>query len=320
MVNAINNCLDQQMSKDDSIILMGEDIGVDGGVFRVTDGLQAKYGKQRVIDSPLSEEGIIGTGIGMAVHGLKPVLEIQFSGFVYSGFEELVSHAARIRNRSRGRFHCPLVVRTPYGGGIRALEHHQESTETFFAHVPGLKVVIPSSPIEAKGLLASAIHDPDPVIFFESLKMYRAFKEEVPEEEYFIPLEKSNIVREGTDITLVSLGAIMRPTLAAADSLKEEGVSCEVIDLRTVFPMDSNTIIESVKKTGRCAIIHEAVKFLGIGAEITAQINEKALYELKAPVKRIAGYNTIIPLAQLEHYYLPDEKRILKEVKDTLKQ
>ncbi|MBS3145464.1 alpha-ketoacid dehydrogenase subunit beta [Candidatus Woesearchaeota archaeon] len=316
MVEAINLALKQEMKKDGNVIVLGEDVGVDGGVFRVTEGLLKLYGEKRVLDTPLAESGIIGTSIGMAAYGLKPVAEVQFSGFMYPGFDQLISHASRIRNRSRGMFSCPMVVRAPYSGGIRALEHHSESMEAIYVHTPGLKVVIPSRPYDAKGLLISSIRDPDPVIFLEPKRVYRAIKEEVPEEEYTLPLGKCNVVKEGNEITVVSYGAMMKLVLEAVEKL--ENVSAEVIDVRTLSPLDDETIINSVKKTGRCVIVHEAPRSCGFAAEIIARINEKALLSLEAPVKRITGYDTVIPLAKLENEYLPSVKRIMHGIEEVL--
>lgn len=316
MVEALNLALKQEMSKDKSVIVLGEDVGVDGGVFRVTDGLFRKFGKDRVIDTPLAESGIVGTSIGLALGGLKPVAEIQFSGFIYPAFDQLISHASRIRNRSRGLFHAQMVVRAPYGGGIKALEHHSESMEALFVHTPGLKVVMPSIPYDAKGLLVSSIRDPDPVIFFESEKLYRSIKQEVPTKEYAIPLGKAAIRKEGSDVTIITWGAMTVPSLSAA---AKSNHSIEVIDLRTLSPFDVDTIINSVKKTGRAVIVHEAPRTSGLGAEIAAQINEKALLSLQAPVERVTGFDTIFPLAKLENYYLPDVKRISEAIERVMK-
>ncbi|MBI2107350.1 alpha-ketoacid dehydrogenase subunit beta [Candidatus Woesearchaeota archaeon] len=314
LVEALNLALHQEMEKDNSVLVLGEDVGIDGGVFRVTEGLYKKYGKDRVIDTPLAEPGIVGTSIGLAVNGFKPIAEIQFSGFIYSAFDQIISHAARIRNRSRGRFTCPLVVRAPYCGGIKALEHHSESMENIFIHTPGLKVVIPSTPSDAKGLLISAIRDPDPVIFYEPKRIYRAIKEEVNEKEYTIPIGKAKIVKEGNDVTVISWGAMVRECLIAAE---KSNVNCEVIDLRTLKPLDIDTIINSVKKTGRVVVVHEAPKTSGFGAEIISLINEKALLNLEAPVKRVTGFDTVFPYAKMENKYLPDE-RIEKGIKEVL--
>lgn len=315
IVQAVNLALLQEMERDPNVIVLGEDVGRNGGVFRATEGLQQKFGEERVVDTPLSESGIVGVAIGMAVYGLVPVVEIQFMGFIYAAMEQLISHAARIRTRSRGRFSCPLVVRTPYGGGIHAPEHHSESTEALFVHIPGLKVVVPSTPAETKGLLTSAIRDPDPVIFLEPARIYRAIKEEVPEGDYTIPLGKARVVQEGEDITLIAWGAMLRPTLQAAQMAREEGIEAEVIDLRTLYPLDRDTVIQSVKKTKRAVVVHEAPKTAGLGAEIVALVNEHALMYLEAPVGRVTGFDTPIPLPRLEDFYLPNAKRILKAVR-----
>ena len=311
MVQAINLALKQEMKRDGKVLVLGEDVGVDGGVFRVTEGLQKIFGADRVIDTPLAESGLLGAAIGLAVYGFKPVAEIQFDGFMYSALDQLISHASRIRNRSRGRFSCPLVLRAPYGGGVKALEHHSEAPETYFIHTPGLKVVIPSTPYDAKGLLASAIRDPDPVVFLEPKKIYRAIKQEVPEREYALQIGKANIVQEGADITVISWGAMVRESLRAVEKVKGK-ISCEVIDLRSVSPIDTVTIINSVRKTGRVVVVHEAPKTLGLGAEISAKIMEKALLNLEAPVGRVTGFDTIIPLGKNEDYYLPSADRIAK--------
>ena len=315
IVEALNLALQQEMSKDKDVVVLGEDVGVDGGVFRVTEGLFKKF-PTRVFDTPLAESGIIGASIGMAVYGLKPVAEVQFSGFMYPGFDQLISHASRIRTRSRGRYSCPIVIRTPCGGGIRALEHHSESTEAIFIHTPGLKVVEPSNPYDAKGLLISSIRDPDPVIFFEPMRVYRAIKQEVPEEEYTIELGKASIVKEGNDLTVITWGAMVRDVLKINEEVKNK-YDLEIIDLRTLSPFDIDTIINSVKKTGRAIIVHEAPKTLGLGAEIVAQINEKALLSLEAPVFRVTGFDTIFPLAKLENYYLPTN-RIKKNIEKVM--
>ena len=315
IVEAINLALNQEMTKDKDVVILGEDVGVDGGVFRVTDGLFKKF-PNRVFDTPLAESGIIGAAIGMAIYGLKPVAEVQFSGFMYPGFDQLISHASRIRTRSRGRYSCPIVIRTPCGGGIRALEHHSESTEAIFIHTPGLKVVEPSNPYDAKGLLISSIRDPDPVIFFEPMRVYRAIKQEVPEEEYTIELGKASIVKEGNDLTVITWGAMVRDVLKINEEIKNK-YDLEIIDLRTLSPFDIDTIINSVKKTGRAIIVHEAPKTLGLGAEIVAQINEKALLSLEAPVFRVTGFDTIFPLAKLENYYLPTN-RIKKNIEKVM--
>ncbi len=318
IVEAINLALHQEMKRDKSVVVLGEDVGHEGGVFRVTTGLQKKYGAARVMDTPLAESGIVGTSIGMAAYGLKPVAEIQFDGFVYPAFNQLISHAARIRNRSRGRFSCPMVLRVPYGGGIRALEHHSESMEALYAHVPGLKVVIPSSPSEAKGLLIAAIRDPDPVIFFEPKRIYRAIKEDVSEKEYVIPLGKAKILQEGNDVTLIAWGSMIRECQRAADKIKEKNISCEIIDVRTICPLDSETILASVKKTGRCIIVHEAPRSGGWGAEIAARIQEKDMLNLKAPIQRVTGFDTVFPYYQNENNYLPNPERICKAIDEVM--
>jgi pyruvate dehydrogenase E1 component beta subunit len=319
MVQALNLALQQEMEKDDSVIVLGEDVGVDGGVFRVTDGLIDQFGEERVLDTPLAENGIVGMAIGMAVYGLKPVCEIQFSGFSYQNFHQIENHAARLRRRSRGRYQVPMVLRTPYGGGVRALEHHSESREAYWAHTPGIKTVIPSGPRNARGLLVSAIRDPDPVIFYESKALYRAFREEVPEEEETVPIGQPRTVREGKDLTMIAYGAMMRPTLEAAASLKDkDGVEAEVIDLLTVSPLDDEIFVTSVLKTGRALIVHEAPRSFGPGAEIATRLMEKAFYYLEVPIERVTGYDIIIPLFSREKAYLPNEQRILRAARKTL--
>jgi pyruvate dehydrogenase E1 component beta subunit len=319
MVQALNLAMKQEMEKDDRVMVLGEDVGVDGGVFRVTDGLIDQYGEERVIDTPLAETAIVGTAVGMALFGLRPVCEIQFSGFSYMAFHQLENHAARLRGRSCGRFHVPLVVRMPYGGGVRALEHHSESREIYYAHTPGIKMVVPSTPRNARALLVSAIRDPDPVVFFEPKASYRAFKEEVPEEEETIPIGKAEIVRAGNDLTLISYGAMMRPTLEAAEELKQtDGIDAEVIDLLTISPMDYEIFTESVKKTGRTVVVHEAPRSFGVAAEIAARLMEKSFLYLEAPVKRVTGFDVHIPLFQKEKEYLPGVERILKAARQTL--
>ncbi|RJQ18964.1 alpha-ketoacid dehydrogenase subunit beta [Candidatus Woesearchaeota archaeon] len=319
IVEAVKDALDCEMAKDERVIVLGEDVGVDGGVFRATDGLYKKYGKRRVIDTPLAESGIVGTSIAMAAAGLLPVAEIQFDGFTYPALDQLFSHAARLRNRSRGRYTVPLVVRFPFGGGIRALEHHNESPETYFTHTPGLKVVIPSNPYDAKGLLISAIRDPDPVIFMEPKRIYRAIRAEVPEKDYTVPLGKAAITREGTDVTLISYGAMVRECTKTADTLAAKGTSCEIIDVRTISPCDYETIYASIQKTGRAIIVHEAPLTLGFGAELAARIQENCLLSLKAPVLRVTGYDTPFPYFKLENEYLPSPERISSAVEKVMK-
>jgi len=314
LIEAVRHTLNQEMARDPRVVVLGEDVGRNGGVFRATDGLLQQFGELRCVDMPLSESGIVGTAIGMAMYGLRPVAEIQFMGFVYGAMEQLVSQAARIRTRSRGRYECPLVVRIPYCGGIHAPEHHSESMEALFVHTPGLKVVVPSTPFEAKGLLLSSIRDPDPVIFMEPKRIYRSIKEEVPEEEYTIPLGRARVVLEGSDMTLIAWGAMLQPTLEAAELSRDKGVHCEVIDLRTLYPLDSDTVIESVKRTHRAVIVHEAPRTCGVGAEISARISEEALLYLEAPVQRVTGFDTVMPLPKMEHHYLPNARRIQKTV------
>jgi pyruvate dehydrogenase E1 component beta subunit len=320
LVDAIDQALLQAMERDPKIVVLGEDVGRDGGVFRVTDGLIQRFGEQRVIDTPLAESGIIGMAIGMAIAGFRPVAEIQFSGFSYPAYDQLVSHAARMRNRSRGEFTVPLVVRMPYGGGIRALEHHSESMEAVFAHVPGLKVVIPADPYEAKGLLTAVLEEPDPVVFFEPARVYRAIKMEVPEERYVLPLGKARVVREGKDVTLIAWGAQVRTVKEAALHLEAEGAAdAEVIDVRTLSPFDFETVIASVIKTGRAVVVHEAPRTCGFGAEISAQIMERAVLHLQAPVTRVTGFDTIPPLAKLEDYYQPEAETVVDTVRSLLR-
>ena len=317
IVQAVGMGLRQELKLDKNVVVLGEDVGLNGGVFRATDGLQKEFGPNRVIDTPLAELGIIGASVGMAVNGLKPVAEIQFSGFLYGAFDQLLSHAARIRGRSRGRFSCPMVVRAPYGAGIRALELHCESGEAFFAHIPGLKVVVPSNPYDTKGLLAAAIRDPDPVIFYEPMRIYRAIKQDIPEEEYFVPLGKANLIQQGDHVTLIAWGAMVKTCQEAIEKLNGK-YSVELIDLRTINPYDAETILNSVKKTGRCVIAHEAQRTCGFAAELIASINEKVLLSLHAPVVRVTGPDVSVPIAKLEGYYLPDASRILKGIEKVM--
>ena len=305
------------MKKNSKVVLLGEDIGVDGGVFRVTEGLHKLY-KGRVLDTPLAESGIVGTSFGMACSGLRPVCEIQFEGFLFPAFDQIVSHVSRIRNRSRGSYTCPMVIRCPISGGIKALEHHGESPEAYFLHTPGIKVVMPSTPYDAKGLLISAIRDPDPVLFFEPKRIYRAIKQEVPTKEYMIPIGKARKVTEGSDVTIISYGAMVRECEQAIESLKDH-VSIELIDLRTISPLDKEAVVESVKKTGRAIVVHEAQKTGGVGAEIVAIINEQAIFSLKAPVVRVTGADIIVPLPKLEDYYIVNEKNIAEAVEEVMK-
>ncbi len=317
LVQAVRDGLRDALADDEDVVVMGEDVGKNGGVFRATEGLYEEFGDDRVIDTPLAESGIVGTAIGMAAYGLKPVPEMQFSGFMYPAFDQIVSHAARLRTRSRSRYTCPMVVRAPYGGGIRAPEHHSESMEAFYTHQPGLKVVIPSTPYDTKGLLTSAIRDPDPVIFLEPKLIYRAFRDEVPTESYEVPLGEAAVRKEGADISVFTWGAMTRPTMEAAEELDGE-IDVEVIDLRTVSPLDEDTIIESFKKTGRAAVVHEAPKTGGLAGEIAATIQEEALLYQEAPVERITGFDTPFPLYSLEDYYLPEPTRIKEGIRDAV--
>jgi len=313
MVQALNLALMEEMERDKDVVVLGEDVGKDGGVFRVTEGLYNRFGAERVMDTPLAETGIVGAAIGMAAYGLKPVVEIQFLGFIYSAIDQIFSHAARIRARSRGRFTASLVIRTPYGGGVKALEHHSESTEALFCQMPGVKVVVPSSPRIAKGLLHSAIRDPDPVVFLEPTRLYRMIKEDVPEIDYTVPLGKARVVREGKDVTVIAWGSMLQRTMQSV-----EGFNAEVIDLMTLSPFDEETVLQSVKKTGRVVIVHEAISNCGLGAELSATIAEYAMLHLKAPILRVTSYDVVSPLPKLEDYYLPNVARIRKAIEATL--
>lgn len=312
MIEALNSALALEMERDQRVILLGQDIGKNGGVFRVTEHLQQKFGEERVFDTPLSESGIIGSSVGMAIYGLRPIAEIQFAGFLFICMNQLVSQAARIRFRSAGAYTCPLVVRAPYGGGVRSPELHSDSLEGVFLQTPGLKVVIPSNPYDAKGLLASAVADPDPVLFLENIKLYRSFRQETPEEHYSIPLGKAKTVQEGTDVSVFAYGAMVNVALEAAKLAQQEmGTSVEIIDLRTVWPLDEQAIVNSVEKTGRAIVVHEAPRAGGIGAEVTAIINEHCLYSLLKPVERVTGYDTPYPVPGLEDYYVPTPAKVL---------
>ncbi|MFW6101199.1 MAG: alpha-ketoacid dehydrogenase subunit beta [Bacteroidota bacterium] len=319
LVKAINNALDIELNENENVVIYGEDVGYEGGVFRVTQGLQAKYGAKRVFDSPLAESGIVGTAVGMAVAGLKPVVEMQFSGFAYPGFNQMISHVSRMRNRSRGKYTSSLVIRMPYGGGIKALEHHSESMEALYAHIPGLKVVIPSTPHDAKGLLISAVESEDPVIYMEPKRIYRAVKQEVSEDKFKVQIGKANVVQQGTDVTVVSYGAMMRDTQKALAMVKKAGISVELIDLRTIYPMDKETIADSIKKTGRLVSVTEAPRSFGPGGELIALANEEAFLHLEAPPKRVTGFDTIFPLPQGEHHYIPSPEKIYYEIERTVK-
>ena len=311
LAQAINHALGTALAELDDVIVMGEDVGVAGGVFRVTDGLLERFGRDRVIDTPVAESGIVGVGYGLAVGGMRPVLEMQFMGFSYPALDQVISHVSRIRSRSRHRFTAPLVIRMPYGGGIGAAEHHSESTEALYAHVPGLKVVVPSRPGDAAGLLRAAIEDPDPVVFLEPIRLYRAVKEDVPERSFTTPIGAASVERQGTDLTLLAWGAMMKETRAAAERLAESGVSAEVLDVRSLVPLDVGAIAASVAKTGRAVVVHEAPRTAGFGAEIVAQIQERCLYQLEAPVARVTGWDTAFPLKRSEHHYMPSTDRIV---------
>lgn len=317
MANALNDALDVALSADDRVVLLGEDIGVTGGVFRVTEGLYERYG-QRVIDTPVAESGIVGAAFGMAVAGLRPVAEIQFLGFAYPALDQIVSHVGRIRNRSNHRFTAPLVIRIPFGGGIGAAEHHSESSEAIFAHTPGIKVVAPATPADAKGLLLAAIADSDPVVFLEPIRVYRAIKEDVPEGHYTVPIGEAKVVREGSDVTLVSYGALLRDASRAADALEADGVSVELIDLRTLSPIDHHTIVGSARKTGRVVAAVEGHRTASLASEVAAVVQEQALYSLLAPVERVTGWDTVVPLKRTEHHYIPSPDRIVAAARRTL--
>jgi pyruvate dehydrogenase E1 component beta subunit len=319
MVKALNLALLQEMERDPDVLIIGEDVGVDGGVFRVTEDLHRKFGSNRVMDSPLAEAAIIGTSVGMALYGLKPICEVQFSGFAFQCFHQIENHAARYRQRSQGRFHCQMVIRMPYGGGVRALEHHSESEEQFYAHIPGLKLVIPSGPRNARALLVSAIRDPDPVIFFEAKALYHAAKEEVPDESEALPFGQAHIDREGKDLTVVTYGAMLRVCREAAELLHaEDGVETELIDLLTISPLDRETLVRSVSKTGRALVVHEAPKSFGAGAEIAASIMEGAFLSLEAPVRRVAAYDVPFVGFAREKATVPDVARVVAAARETL--
>ena len=319
MVKALNLALHEEMERDPDVLIIGEDVGVDGGVFRVTEDLHRKFGGRRVIDSPLAEAAIIGTSVGMALYGLKPVCEIQFSGFAFQCFHQIENHAARYRTRSQGRFHCQLVIRMPYGGGVRALEHHTESEEQFYAHIPGLKMVIPSGPRTARGLLVSAIRDPDPVIFFEAKGLYHAAREDVPDETEALPIGRAQVVQEGKDLTLIAYGAMLRVAREATQVLHDEdGAEAEVIDLLTISPLDRETLVASVQKTGRAVVVHEAPKSFGAGAEIAASIMEGAFLSLEAPIRRVAAYDVSFVGFAREKATVPDVARVVAACRQTL--
>ena len=318
LIEALTQAMAYEMRIDPNVLVLGEDVGVNGGVFRATSGLIQEFGPNRIIDTPLDETTIAGLSVGLAAQGMKPIAEAQFDGFMYPMVDHIICHAARMRHRTRGRLSCPMVLRIPWGGGIRAPEHHSEANESIFTNVPGLRVVMPSSPQRAYGLLLAAIRDPDPVVFFEPKRIYRQYKEEVPDDGEALPLDVCFVLRDGSDVTLVTWGSQVKETLEAADALAAIGISAEVIDVATIKPLDFDTIHESVKKTGRCVIVHEAPRTAGFGAEIAAQLAEKAMFDLVAPVERVTGYDTHIPLYRLEMKYLPSVEKILAAVKRTL--
>lgn len=319
MIKAIQDGMRAEMERDDSVLVLGEDVGVNGGVFRATEGLYQQFGEKRVFDTPLAESGIIGTSVALAALGFRPVAEIQFQGFVYETMDQICSQAARLRFRSGGRFNVPMVIRSPFGGGVKTPEMHSDSLEALFLHTPGLKVVIPSTPYDAKGLLIAAIRDPDPVLYFEPMRLYRSVKQEVPEEAYTVPIGKARIVKEGSDVTLIAYGAMVpMAEKAALQAEKERGIKAEIIDLRTINPLDMDTLLASVEKTGRVVIVHEAVKTGGVGAELIARINEKAILHLEAPVVRVTGYDTPYPISSLEDEWLPSVGRIRTAIDQVL--
>lgn len=319
MVQAINNALEIKLAEDPNVVVFGEDVGTEGGVFRVTEELQQKFGESRVFDSPLAESAIVGSAVGMAMAGLRPIVELQFCGFVYPAFNQIISHAARIHNRTRGKFKTPMVIRFPYGGGINALEHHSESMEALYGHIPGIKVVIPSTPHDAKGMLIAAIESDDTVIFMEPKRIYRAIKQEVSEEKFSIPIGKAKVLNEGTDITVVAYGAIIREVQKAMVMAKQSNISIELIDLRSIYPIDKDTIIKSIQKTGRLAIVTEEPKTFGLAAEITSIATEEAFLYLEAPPKRIAAFDTIVPLPRGEHFYMQTPEKIFYELERLMK-
>ena len=318
LLEAVNQAFAYEMRADKDVVLLGEDVGVNGGVFRATDGLIEEFGSERVVDTPLAESVIVGMSIGMAAQGLKPVVELQFMGFIYPAVDQIINHAARLRNRTRGRLTCPMVIRAPFGGGIHAPEHHSESTEAIFAHMPGVRVVIPSSPARAYGLLLAAIRDPDPVVFLEPKRVYRLGKQEIENNGEALPLDSCFILRDGIDVTLVSWGASIKETLEAANQLAQQGIDAEVIDVATISPLDIDTILDSVSRTGRCVIVHEAARSFGVGAEIAAQLAGEGITSLLAPVKRVTGFDTVMPLYRYEQDYLPGVDRIVYAVNQSM--
>ncbi len=318
LVEAVNQAFAHEMRSDKDVVLLGEDVGVNGGVFRATDGLIDEFGSDRVVDTPLAESVIVGMGIGMAAQGLKPIVELQFMGFIYPAVDQIINHVARLRNRTRGRLTCPMVIRAPFGGGIHAPEHHSESTEALFAHMPGVRVVIPSSPARAYGLLLAAIRDPDPVIFLEPKRVYRLGKQDIEDNGEALPLDSCFVLRDGIDVTLVSWGASIKETLEAATELSQLGIDAEVIDVATISPLDIDTILDSVTRTGRCVIVHEAARSFGAGAEIAAQLASEGITSLLAPVKRVTGFDTVMPLYRQEDDYLPGVGRVVDAVKQSM--
>jgi len=318
LIEAVNQAFAYEMRSDKDVVLLGEDVGVNGGVFRATDGLIDEFGSDRVVDTPLAESVIVGMGIGMAAQGLKPIVELQFMGFIYPAVDQIINHAARLRNRTRGRLTCPMVIRAPFGGGIHAPEHHSESTEALFAHMPGIRVVIPSSPARAYGLLLAAIRDPDPVIFLEPKRVYRLGKQDIEDNGEALPLDSCFVLRDGIDVTLVSWGASIKETLEAATELSQLGIDAEVIDVATISPLDIDTILDSVTRTGRCVIVHEAALSFGAGAEIAAQLAGEGITSLLAPVKRVTGFDTVMPLYRQEDDYLPGVSRVVEAVKQSM--
>jgi 2-oxoisovalerate dehydrogenase E1 component beta subunit len=318
LVQAVNRGLAEAMRQDPDVLILGEDVGVNGGVFRATEGLFKEFGADRVIDTPLSETGIVGAAIGMALYGLKPIAEIQFLDFIYPAFDQIVSELAKFRYRSGGQYPCHVVIRAPYGGGVKGGLYHSQSTEAYFAHTAGLKVAIPSTPADAKGLLLTAVHDADPVMFLEPKRIYRSVTGEVPEGDYRVPFGEVRVVREGTDVSLFAYGAMIPSSVEAADTLAKEGISAEVIDLRTLVPLDERAVVASVEKTGRAVIVHEAARFCGFGAEMAAILAERAFYSLKAPVARVTGFDTPFPYA-LENVYLPGTDRIVHAARATVR-
>ena len=314
LLEAVNLALHFEMEKDPDVLLLGEDVGINGGVFRASSGLIEAFGAERVVDTPLAESVIVGMAIGIAAQRLRPIAELQFMGFIYPAVDQIINHAARLRNRTRGRITCPMVIRAPYGGGIHAPEHHSESTEALFAHMPGIRVVIPSSPARAYGLLLAAIRDPDPVVFLEPKRVYRLGKQEIENSGEALPLDTCFVLRDGIDITLVSWGAMIKETLESAALLAQQGIDAEVIDVATISPLDMQTILDSVARTGRCVIVHEAARSFGVGAEIAAQLADKGITSLLAPVKRVTGFDTVMPLYRSEDQYMPGTNRIIDAV------